>query len=329
MNALGRPIQRVPINELVGEELAQLEEALHTVTRVEDIALRSLLEHILRGRGKRLRPAIAFLTTRMLGADPQVTLPLAAALELLHTATLIHDDLVDNAMVRRGHPTLNAITSTGVTVLVGDYMFACVAEHTSRTGNTRVMSAIAKAVMIICSGELRQVFNSNNLEMNEAEYYRQINSKTAALFGTASETAALLAGRPTNEVALLREYGIKLGMSFQITDDVLDFVGDQVELGKPVGGDLRQGIVTLPVIYALQHGERGAELRDMLRSGVSDDETTAQAIALIDSTGALEKSYQAAERLAAVARGCLSTFEDSVYRQALLDLTEFAVSRQK
>lgn len=318
-----------PVFDLVTDDLHRLEETLDEVTHIDDPIFRDLLRHILRGRGKRLRPAIGFLVTRMLSGDPERALPLAASVELLHTATLVHDDLVDNSFVRRGNPTLNAIASQGVTVLVGDYMFACCADYANRCQNLAVMDVVAKTVMIISAGELRQIFSAGNLRQDVNEYYRQIESKTASLFAASAECAGILAGETVAGIALLRDYGHNLGMAFQVADDILDFVGDEKTLGKPVGSDLRQGTITLPALFALQNAAMGKRLQSLLESEGDREAAVRQAVQIIRQSSAIESSYQSATDFAAKAKACLAGFPDSPHRDALLTLADYSVNREK
>ena len=314
---------------LVAEDLSRLEAALEDVANVDHPLFADLLRHILRGKGKRLRPAIGFLVTRMLNGDAERALPLAVSVELLHTATLVHDDLVDNSFVRRGNPTLNAIASQGVTVLVGDYMFAASADYANRCRDLDVMDVVAKTVMTICYGELRQIFNAGDLRQNVEEYYRQIESKTASLFAASSECAAILGGVSPAARANLRDYGHNLGMAFQVADDILDFVGDEKTLGKPVGSDLRQGTITLPALYAMQSAPVGQRLKSLLEGAGDRDANINLAVQMIRQSSAIDQSYQTAAGFAAKARANLAEFADSPYRDALLALADYAVSRER
>ncbi|MHB1004800.1 MAG: polyprenyl synthetase family protein [Chloroflexota bacterium] len=318
-----------PVFDLVAEDLRKLESTLDEVAGVEDPIFAELLRHILRGRGKRLRPAIGFLVTHMLGADRARALPMAVSVELLHTATLVHDDLVDNSFVRRGNPTLNAIASQGVTVLVGDYMFAASADYANRCHSLSVMDVVARTVMIICAGELHQIFSANDLQQSIDAYYRQIESKTASLFAASAECAALLADLPAEAVADLRAYGHNLGMAFQVADDILDFVGDEKTLGKPVGSDLRQGTITLPALYALQYEKVGERLQSLLEDELNREEAVSQAVQLIRQSPAIESSYRTANDFAQKAKASLARFAPSPYREALTTLADYSVSRDK
>lgn len=312
---------------LVADELAKLEETLESVADVDYPFLDDLLHHILKGRGKRLRPAIVFLVTGLVRGDKERSLPLAASVEVLHTATLVHDDLVDNSFVRRGLPTLNAIASQGVTVLVGDYLFAVAAEYANRSRNLQVMDVVTRTLQIIIHGELRQIFSIGNWRQSLDDYYRKIESKTAALFAASSECAAILAGLSPREVEVLRSYGHNLGTAFQIADDILDFVGDEKTLGKPVGSDLRQGTVTLPALYAMQSSPEGERILALLEGNGDRESNMRQAVQLIRQSSAIEASYATAADFAAKAKAAVMEFPPSSYRDALVYLADYAVER--
>ena len=279
-------MKTISILDLVREELQRVEQKMREVSQVEYDHLAAVLDDLLQSGGKRLRPALVLFSTKFHPADPEKTISLAASVEMLHTATLVHDDMIDNSLVRRGNPTLNATWNRGATVLAGDFLFALAAGLAAETENVRVMSIFAQTLMAICSGELKQIFNSQGHLPTREEYYQRIYSKTASLFIASTEAGAVLSGAPEPEVQALREYGRTLGMAFQIVDDVLDFVGDERELGKPVGSDLRQGIATLPVLYF--HEMHPAD--DVLIKVLNDpkEEKVRAIVAAIKESGAVE-----------------------------------------
>ena len=204
--------------------------------------------------GKRMRPALALLTAELNGPASwrEAAISLAAAVEMLHTATLVHDDVIDDALLRRGAPTLNASWTKGATVLAGNFMFGRAAYFAAETGNMRVIDIFSETLQEIVNGELRQLFARHDYEQDKQEYFQRIYAKTASLFCAATEGAAVLSGLPDDRVKLLRDFGYNLGMAFQIVDDILDFTGDDDTLGKPAGSDLRQGVLTLPFFYYLR-----------------------------------------------------------------------------
>jgi geranylgeranyl pyrophosphate synthase len=210
--------------------------------------LHAALELLISSGGKRIRPALTLLTGQMLGADVDLLVIMAAAIEMLHTATLVHDDLIDSSILRRGSPTLNSQWSPGATVLTGDFIFARAAKLAAETNSVPVIKLFSQTLTIIVNGELTQLFNSRFL-LDREEYYRRIYAKTASLFETSTTSAGLISGTDPQTLESVRGYGHEIGMAFQIIDDILDFTGEQATLGKPVGNDLRQGIVTLPAIY--------------------------------------------------------------------------------
>ncbi|MHB1134115.1 MAG: polyprenyl synthetase family protein [Chloroflexota bacterium] len=313
----------------VADDLRALEDVLARVAEMDDPIFADLMRHILRGRGKRLRPAIAFLVTGLISGDRAQAVSLAAGLELLHTATLVHDDLLDSSFVRRGLPTLNAIASQGVTVLVGDYLFAAAADYANRCHNLAVMDVVVKAVMTICTGEIRQIFSAGDYKQSLEQYYRQIDAKTAALFAAAAECPGILAGLAPADVARLRAYGHSLGVAFQIVDDILDFVGDEKVLGKPVGSDLRQGMVTLPTLYALQSAPVGERLLGLLEDNGDREANVSQAVQLVRQSPAIGASYETAADFVRAAKESVAAFPDSPYRRSLLTLADYALKRER
>lgn len=319
----------IPIFELIREDLECVERKMREVSRIEYEQLRATLDYLLGSGGKRLRPALVLLSSKFYPADAEKVTSLAAAVETLHTATLIHDDLLDNAFLRRGNPTLNATWNSVATVLTGDYLFARAAAFAAETKSVRVVSIFAQTLMSICGGELKQIFGSDQGQTTREYYYQRIYSKTASLFAASAETGALLSEAPEPEVQALRDYGYNLGMAFQIVDDILDLAGDEDELGKPVGSDLRQGVITLPTIYFLQAHPEDEAVTRVLSGRYGGDDEVRTAVEMIKESGAIESSTAEAKRFAARSRDALSTLPHNEYRQAMLDLTGFVVERRK
>ncbi len=258
----------------------------------------------------------------------QRVLPLAAATETLHTATLVHDDVVDGALLRRGIPTLNASWSRGATILAGDYLFAHSADLAAQSGNLRVIHIFSRTLMTICDGELRQLFSTLNWRQPKEEYYQRIFAKTASLFQAAAEGGAVLSGAPEEHIQALRSYGYHFGMAFQIVDDILDFIGDESVMGKPVGSDLRQGTVTLPVFYFLQQDARASELIQLLeRVRTNGGEGIQEAVTLIRESDAIEAAKEEARQFVAQAQQDLEILPDVPARAALRELADFVVER--
>ncbi len=318
-----------PVVELVADDLRRVEAYIQGVADVEYPLLRGLLEYVVQGQGKRVRPMITLLVGRLYGRPLERFYPLAAAIEILHTATLIHDDLVDGAQVRRGTPTLNTKIAYGPTVLVGDYLFANSAYLLTQAGNTRATATFSRTLMIILEGELRQAFTAGDLRQSYAAYLTKIGAKTASLFACAAETAAILCELPEREIAALAGYGYHLGMAFQIVDDVLDFTSDAETLGKPIGSDLRQGNLTLPMIEYLRTAPEANPVRAVFEdeAAATDEAAVLHAVESVRGSGAIEAALTEARRYVDRARAQLAPAPANAYRDALLALADYAVAR--
>jgi geranylgeranyl pyrophosphate synthase len=277
--------------------------------------------------GKRIRPALTILVGKMLGAPTHSLISLASAIELLHTATLVHDDLIDGSLLRRGMPTLNSKWSPGATVLTGDFMFARAAKLAAETNSVPVMKLYSNTLTIIVNGEIAQLLGSR-CKADRQSYFKRIYAKTASLFETSAMSAALVSNTDPDTTEAMRFFGHEVGMAFQIVDDILDFTGDQSTVGKPVGSDLRQGIVTLPaLVYVEAHP--GDPLAQALNRGecLSDEQVTC----LVDSvrkSDAIRRSHQ--EAVTFVERGLhtLRHMPPSSERYALEELANYIVERK-
>ena len=244
----------------------------------------------------------------------------------MHNATLVHDDLIDGALLRRGTATLNSIWGKGATVLAGDYLFAHAAGFAAETENVRVVQIFAETLRIICDGELCQLFSSGQWEQPKDTYYTRIFAKTASLFASATRSAGVLAEASADLEQALYDYGYHLGMAFQIVDDILDFTGDESVLGKPVGSDLRQGIVTLPFFYYLETHPEPASVLALLQGQAGRDDM-AGVVAAVRTSGAIDQAAQEAHCFSEQAKTDLSLLPAGKYRDALLDLADFVVAR--
>lgn len=289
-------------------------------------ALTSALDHLLASGGKRVRPATALLTGRLFDSDPARTVALAAAIEMLHTATLVHDDLIDGSLLRRGLPTLNAQWTPGATVLTGDFLFARAAELASETDSVRVMGVFSRTLMIIVNGEINQMFVGRG-EASRTGYLDRIYAKTASLFAVAGEAAAILGDADDRTVAAMRLFGREIGMAFQIVDDILDFSGDQARVGKPVGSDLRQGLFTLPVLRYMEHHPDDPNVADLLNGHAGEHERVERVVAAVRNSSAIPEALDEAKAYVRRAQTALAATPASEYRQALSDLAEYFVSR--
>ena len=320
-------MNHLPFLYLVRDDLKRVEALLRERPPEQHEAIGVAVEHLVNGGGKRIRPALVLLSAYLCGADVDKALFAAAAVELLHTATLIHDDLIDGSLMRRGGQTLNARWSPGATVLTGDYVFAHAAHLVSQSDSIRLMQCFAETLMIICNGEVRQMFDGNRGQTSRQEYEKRIYAKTASLISLSAQAGAILTNVGEEKRNALRVYGEQLGLAFQIVDDVLDFVADEESLGKPVGSDLRQGLVTLPVLLFLEANPDHSAVRQVLE-GNRSHETVQEAIQSVIGSPAIEWALEAAQKHADQARATLDEFQHSSYRAALLDLVDFTVRRR-
>ena len=318
---------RLPFLELISDELEQVEALLRERPPEQHPAIGGAVEHLADGGGKRLRPALVLLSSYLCGAERQRAVYAAVGVEMLHTATLVHDDLIDGALMRRGVETLNAQWTPAATVLTGDYVFARAAYLVAQTGSVRLMQRFAETLMTICNGEIRQLFDGKSASLSREAYERRIYAKTASLIVLSTEAGAILSEAGEETISALRTYGDRVGTAFQIMDDVLDFVADRDVLGKPVGSDLRQGLVTLPVLLFLEtEPDHPVVLRAL--EEIPSREVAEEAARIVAASPALEQAIEVAHGYADQAKRALEIFPDGAYRGALLDVAEFTVRRR-
>jgi geranylgeranyl pyrophosphate synthase len=310
---------------LVRPELDEVDAQLALTAQAEHPLLGPMLSMVLPGAGKRLRPALALLACKLGQADPGAAIHMAVGVELLHTASLVHDDVVDSSELRRGEATLSLKIGNALAVLVGDYLFAQSATRCVATQNLPVISLFAQTLANMCQGQIEEGSRGNNphLKLTRDDYYQTIWGKTASLFVLACEGGALLAGLSQPEVEAVRTFGKQLGLAFQLIDDILDFAGDEHELGKPVGSDLRQGTITLPVVYLRE------ELRDGRFARLFDECPPEQIVAEVLASGVIERCRTEASGLVAEAQQALRALPDSLASQALSDLAAYVVERNR
>ena len=311
---------------LLKDELAAVESLLLEPLATLPESVQATMRALVAQRGKRLRPALGLLSAHLCGAEITPILPVAAALEMLHTATLIHDDLLDDGRLRRGVATLNAHWSPETVVLTGDIAFAWAAELASRGERLSLMRRFSETARVICSGELEQMFAGRGAIPTEAMYYRRVYAKTASLFALAMEIGPRLTNAPARRVEDLHRFGTLLGQAFQITDDVLDFMGDEATLGKPLGSDLRQGLITLPVTrYIETHDDPRV---DAVLAHTADEATIRALVDDLRRSDAADWAMARAEAHIAEAERLLAGYPDSPHRQAMHELAHFAVQRR-
>ena len=311
---------------LVEQDLGKVETLLREHPPEQHEAIGLAVDHLIDGGGKRLRPALALLSARLCEADIDLAVYAAAAAEMLHTATLVHDDLIDGSLIRRGVETLNASWTPAATILTGDYIFARAAYLVAQANSIRLTQRFAETLMVICNGEIRQMFNGQPHHAALLEYERRIYAKTASLIALSAESGAILASAHRKEQEALRTYGERIGTAFQIVDDVLDFVADEETLGKPVGSDLRHGLATLPVLLFLKAEPNHGALRQVLAGNRSED-MTREAIQAVIASPAIEEALATARQHAHHAKMSLDRFADTPDRTALFDLADFTVDR--
>ncbi len=318
----------VSLLDLVAEDIKHVEEKMRSGVSERYSDLQAVIDYLMGAGGKRLRPTLTLLAANFYPVDKEKSYALAAAVELLHTATLVHDDLIDNSLFRRGLPTLNASWTPGATILTGDYLFARSAGLAAETDNIRIVRIFSQTLMTIVGGELQQLFNDgHNLVPSREEYDQRIYAKTASLFSAGTETGGILCGAPENEIQALRDYGYHLGIAFQIVDDILDFRGDEDRMGKPVANDLRQGIATLPVmLFAEKIPNHATILKAVRREPVSDKEILA-VVEQIRASGCVEAAMGEARRFARQAQTDLNRLPNNPYRQAMYGIADYAVAR--
>ncbi|MFN8442280.1 MAG: polyprenyl synthetase family protein [Caldilineaceae bacterium] len=325
----------------VTEGLVLVEDKLRSIDSSLFAPLANAFVTLIGSGGKRLRPALALLSADCTHRLEKATtnervIALASAVEMLHTATLVHDDVIDGALLRRGAPTLNATWSGGATVLAGNYMFGTAAYFSSETQNMRVIRIFSDTIKVIVDGEMHQLHARHRYDQPKDDYYQRIYAKTASLFCAATEGAGILTGLGDDEIMRLRDYGYNLGMAFQIVDDMLDFTGTAESLGKPSGSDLRQGTLTLPFFYYLQQHPFPQTVIENLESALSqsDDEnpeTWYEAVhTLVEDlrySSAIKAARQEATHFLDLARQALAPFPMSTSKHSLLALCDFVVER--
>jgi len=315
------------IYEPIREELRKVEQRLAVVADVDLPVLQKLLGYVVKSSGKRIRPALTLFSGKFYNYDLELLLPAAAAVELLHTATLVHDDVIDSSEERRGKTTINKLWGDATAILVGDYLLAKSAELATETEHIEIIRLLARTAMTISTGELQQEGFSGDKGQIKADYYRWIAAKTASLFSAAAEAGAILAGSPKEAVSALKGYGYNLGMAFQVVDDILDFIGNEAELGKPLGSDLSQGVLTLPTIVFLEHyPDDGVIMRALGSSAASDIGLARDKIC---QSTVIRECFDIAADFSLRACRALEILPDKSLCSNLADLARYVVQRKR
>jgi len=287
--------------------------------------LKAALDHLLSSGGKRLRPKVALLVGSLLEADEEQLINLGAAIEMLHTATLVHDDLIDGALLRRGNPTLNSNWTPAATVLTGDFIFARAAFLAAEVGSPEVTSLFAETLSTIVNGEITQLFDRHQITEQET-YYRWIYEKTGSMFVLAAKASAILGTADEGLIQAAQDYGREIGKAFQIIDDILDFTGETARVGKPVGNDLRQGVITLPALYFMDLHPQDNDLRAVLAGNITSQRIETL-VGKIKHSGVIQRALKDAVQYSEQAVEHLRDFPPGRSRDALIQLSRYIVQR--
>ena len=328
MNSSHHPVSLDAIRAVIDADMQAIDGVIRKRLASDVILVNQIASYIIGAGGKRLRPALVALSGNLAGAPPAAMHEMAAVIEFIHTATLLHDDVVDESDLRRGRETANAAFGNAASVLVGDFLYSRAFQMMVEVGSMRVMGVMAEATNIISEGEVLQLMNVRDADTDEENYLKVVRYKTAKLFEAACRVGAILGQASARDEAALAAYGTHVGTAFQLIDDVLDYSGDIGETGKNVGDDLAEGKPTLPLIFAMREGDTAQRelIRQVIEVGGKDN--MAAVVAAIHETGAIDYARQVAQREVKTAADAISHFPDSVYRDALLQLCVFAVERR-
>ena len=318
-----------PLQRLVAEDLAEVNALIIERMHSRVPLIPELAGHIIAAGGKRLRPMLTIAGAKLCGHAGKRQVMLAACVEFIHTATLLHDDVVDESGLRRGNATANSVWGNQASVLVGDFLFTRAFQLMVEDGSLRVLDILSHASAVIAEGEVLQLATTNNPETSEDTYLEVIGAKTAALFAAACRIGAVIADRPQAEDEALESHGRNLGIAFQLVDDALDYSARQATLGKTVGDDFREGKITLPVVLAFRrgHAEEREFWRRTLAKGRQEEADLGHAISLLERTGALTDTIARARHYGAIARDALGIFPDGPVKQAMMEAVDFCIER--
>lgn len=316
------------IYALIADDMKQVNATILERLQSEIVLINQVGTHIINSGGKRLRPVIHLLCARAIGYSGSQHTDIAAIIEFIHTATLLHDDVVDASELRRGQETANSLWGNEASVLVGDFLYSRAFQMMVEVGDMQIMSILANATNTIAEGEVQQLLNVHDPDTTEQRYLDVIHNKTAKLFESASELAAVLNQEESPATQAMAKYGMHLGTAFQLIDDVLDYSASSEEMGKNIGDDLAEGKPTLPLIYTIQNGTK--EQADIVRKAIEESglEYIDEVTAAIHATGAIQYTADCAKKESQLAIQALGNIADSEYKTALIALAEFAVSRK-
>lgn len=312
----------------VQNEMPLVSQSLGEVTNVDFPQFADVIKQAIGSRGKGVRPALTLISGQFNNYNLEHLVPMATAVELLHTASLVHDDTIDKSPLRRGLPTLYSILGDNAAIMAGDYLFAKSAELAAMPGNLRVVRLFARTLMALAKGELEETLSVYNWQQTRDDYFRRIDGKTAALFSMATESGAILSDSPEEQVQALKDYGHYIGLAFQVVDDLLDFTGDEETMGKPVGNDLLLGVLTLPALMYLEHNSDGNPIKTGFESK-GEGPHLSKAIQDIQNSTFIDESFTIARELVEKAQKALDPLPENESKKALLALADFVFIRKK
>ncbi|CAI2935847.1 polyprenyl synthetase family protein [Aminobacter niigataensis] len=315
--------------DLTSADMARVNELILSKAGSDVEMIPEVANHLISSGGKRLRPMLTLAAAQMFGYSGENHVRLATSVEFMHTATLLHDDVVDESDLRRGKKTARTIWGNQASVLVGDFLLGQAFRMMVEVGSLEALDILSSAASIIAEGEVMQLAAAKNLETTEDEHFAVIKAKTAALFSAAAEVGPVIAGASKNDKAALRSYGMNLGLAFQLIDDALDYGGSSKDLGKNVGDDFREGKVTLPVILSYRRGTAAerAFWKSAIEDGATDDAALEKAVGLMVRHGAIADTIGRASHFGEIARDALAPLEQTPQKAALLDVIDFCISR--
>ena len=318
-----------PLVDLTAADMGRVNELILSKAGSDVEMIPEVANHLISSGGKRLRPMLTLAAAQMLGYQGDGHVKLATSVEFMHTATLLHDDVVDESDLRRGKRTARMIWGNQASVLVGDFLLGQAFRMMVDVGSLDALDVLATAASVIAEGEVMQLSAAKNLETTEDEYQQVITAKTAALFSAAAEVGPIIAGSPRSDRNALRSYGLNLGLAFQLVDDALDYGGNARDLGKNVGDDFREGKVTLPVILAYRRGTDSERTfwRETIEQGASTEENLEKALGILRKHGTINETIQRARHFGEIARDALAPLPASKHKDALLDVIDFCVAR--
>ena len=317
----------LPFHDVVADDFSEVNDLIIRQLYSDVGLVENIGHYLIEAGGKRLRPLMVLLCARALDYNGKHHLDLAAVIEFIHSATLLHDDVVDVSSLRRGRPTANAEWGNAPSVLVGDFLYSRAFQMMVAIGNMDIMTILSKTTNIIAEGEVQQLVNAKDPDLTEAGYRQVIEKKTAVLFAAACEVGAVIAGADATTRQALSQYGLQVGIAFQLVDDALDYKGDAEALGKNVGDDLAEGKPTLPLIRAMDKAPEAD--RELIRNAISNGDASQldKVVAIVEATGAMEYTLAAAREAVTKAVEALNALPESRYRHALADVAEFATGR--